>query len=283
VNESLDRRILGAFVCVDAMTGDSVPKPVRVTALRWTIKPNRSGIYVIFDGPGFNLLTTQFLPSGIWPAPVSFEVTLQDPNRRYLPRRANVKAPLNVPLILPAPSNSPPSSSPPSSPPPSSPPNSVTFAALQDPGSVFNPQLISLYPVPSAPFGPNWAVIHASVTRTGTTPPQGLPWAILQVTRNSDHTVLATGQANASGEALLAVIGRTSETNTSSKGPVTLPTVAVTVTALFDPGVLSQPPSWIPNPDDILNNPFNPILRSTSQSVPLGSGQELPMSFAISV
>jgi hypothetical protein len=272
VNESVDRRILAAFVCLDAVTGDSVVEPMRVTALRWTIKPNRSGIYVIFDGPGFDFLTTQFLPSGAWPAPVSFEITLQDPNRRYLPRRANLKAPL-TPVIPPAPAASP----------PSSPPNSGAAAALLDPTTVFDPQPVSLFPAPSAPFGPNWAVIHASVIRSGTSPVQGLPWALLRVTRNSDNTVLATGQTDANGEALLAVIGLTVEANTSNIGPVTLSTVAVTITAFFDPSVVSQPPSWIPDPDDILNNLSNPILKSSSQSVPLGSGQELAMSFAISV
>jgi hypothetical protein len=277
VIESVDRRILGAFICLDAITGDSIVKPLRVTALGWMIKSNRSGIYVIFEGPGFDLLTTQFLPAEPWPAPVSFEVTIQDPNRRYLPRRANLKAPLSVPLILPAPEASPPNS------PPSSPVNSAAVAALLDPTTVFDPQPVVVYPAPSASFGPNWAVIHASVIRAGTTPLQGLPWAVLQVVRNSDNKVLATGQADASGEALLAVIGLTVEANTSSTGPVTLSTVAVTVTALFDPSFFTQPPRWIPNPDDILNNLSNPILKSSSQSVPLGSGQELPMSFAISV
>jgi hypothetical protein len=269
VNESVDRRILGAFVCVDAFTRSFVANAMSVTAPRWVVKPNQSGIYVIFDGPGFDFLTTQFLPSGTWPGPTSFEVTLQDPSRGYLPRRVNVKAPLEVPAIPPAPAGSP--------------TNPAAIAALHDPTTVFDPQQISLYPAPSAPIGPNWAVIHASVSRAGMTPIQPLRWAVVQVTRDSDGSVLATGQADASGEALLAVIGLKVEANTSGTGPVTLSTVAVTVKAYFDPKVLSQPANWIPNPDDILNNLSNPTLKSSSQSVPLGSGQELPMSFAIAI
>jgi hypothetical protein len=161
--------------------------------------------------------------------------------------------------------------------------NPAVVAALQDPTSVFDPQQVPLYPAPSAPIGPNWAAIHASVTRSGTTPAQGLPWAVLQVTRNSDSAVLATGQADASGEALLAVLGLSVQPNTSGTGPVTVSTVAVTVKAFFDPSVLSQPPSWIPNPDDTLSNLSNPALKSSSQPLQLGSGQELSMSFAISV
>jgi len=270
MNELVDRRVLGAFVCIDAMTGTSVANPVPVTSPQWNLKPNRSGVYVIFDGPGMSALTTQFIPSATWPAtPTTFEVTLQDPNRRYLPRRANVGAPMTVPVIGTAPAGST--------------TNPAALAALADPKSVFDPQQVPLYPAPSAPIGSNWAVIHASVVRSGTTPPQGLPWAVLQVVRDSDNTVLATGQADASGEALLAVIGLSMKASTTGTGPVTVSTVDVTIKALFDPAALTQPSGWIPNPDDILTNLSNPAFKSTSQPVQLESGQELSMSFAISV
>lgn len=252
--ESVDRRILGGFVCIDAITGSSIVPALPVTAPQWRVKPNRSGIYVIFDGPGFDLLTGQFIPTGVWPAPVSFEVSLQDPERRYLPRRVMVKAPLAVPTIPPAP-----------------------VAAT----GVFAPQQVQMYPSPAAVIGPNWASIHASVTRQGTNPAQGLPWAILRVVRNSDHAVIATGQTDAHGEALLAVIGLKAQANTSGHGPVTISTVAATVTAFFDPKVLTKPVGWIPNPDDILSNPANPALKLNSQAVQLGPGQELSMSFSI--
>jgi hypothetical protein len=59
--------------------------------------------------------------------------------------------------------------------------------------------------------------------------------------------------------------------------------VAATVTAYFDPSVLTQPAGWIPNPDDILSDLSNPSLKTSSLAVQLGSGQELPMSFSITV
>lgn len=267
--ESLDRRILGAFVCVDAISGNTITTPIPVTTQQWTVKQNRSGVCVIFNGPSFDALTSQFIPSGTWPPPASFEVKLQDPNRRYLPRRANVKAPLSVPTIPPAPVGSA--------------VNPAVVAALQDPTTVFDPQPVRLYPSPSAPVGPNWAVIHASVVKSGSNPPQGLPWAVLQITRDSDRSVLATGQADARGEALLAVLGLSTKPNTSGTGPVTVSTVPATVTAFFDPTVLSRPASWIPNPDDILSNLSNAALKSSAQSLPLASGQELSLTFAISV
>ncbi|MGA7830711.1 MAG: hypothetical protein WCA21_07115 [Terracidiphilus sp.] len=254
--ETVDRRILGAFVCVDAMTGSSVLPAIPVSVPQWTVTPNRSGIYVIFDGPGFDSLTDQFIPTGSWPAATTFEVSLQDPNLRYLPRRANVQAPVAAPATPPPPSS---------------------------PSGVFALQQIQLYPSPSGAIGPNWAVIHASVTRQGSTPVQGLPWAVLRVVRNSDNAVLATGQSDANGEALLAVIGLTMQASSSGSGPVTVSTVAATVTAYFDPSVLTQPAGWIPNPDDILSDLSNPSLKTSSLAVQLGSGQELPMSFSITV
>jgi hypothetical protein len=269
VLETVDRRVLGAFVCVDAITGLSVVQPIPVSTPQWTVKPNRSGVYVIFDGPGFDALTTQFVPAGTWPAAVSFEVTLRDASRRYLPRRANVKAPMTVPAIGPSPGGVV--------------PNPAVTAALANPAAVFDPQRVTLYPLPSAAVGPNWSTIHASVTRQGTTPPTGLPWAVLRVVRKSDGVVLATGQTDTSGEALLAVVGLTMKASTSASGPVTVSTVPVTVTAYFDPGVLTQPQGWIANPDDILSNLTNTALKSSSQQVQMGPGVELSLSLAIAV
>jgi hypothetical protein len=269
VLETVDRRVLGAFICVDAITGLSVVQPIPVSAAQWTVKPNRSGVYVIFDGPGFDALTTQFVPAGTWPAAMTFEVTLTDANRRYLPRRANVKAPMTVPVIGPSPDGVV--------------PNPAVTAALANTSCVFDPQRVKLYPLPSAAVGPSWSTIHASVTKQGTTPAQGLPWAVLQVVRQSDKTVLATGQTDTNGEALLAVVGLTMQASTSASGPVTVSTVPVTVTAYFDPSVLTQPQGWVANPDDILSNLTNTALKSSSQQVQMGPGVELSLSFAITV
>jgi hypothetical protein len=266
--ENVDRRVLGAFICVDAITGNSVVQSLPVTAGQWIVRANRRGIYVIFDGPGFSALTTQFVPAGAWPPRVSFEVTLQDPNRRYLPRRAKVLAPMTVPVIGSSPGGVA--------------PNPAVTAALANPAAVFDPQRVTLYPQPSAAVGSNWSTLRVSVTNTAA-PAIGLPWAMLQVIRKDDGTVLATGQTDANGEALLAVVGLTLQTSTSGTGPVTVSTVAATVHVYFDPSVLTQPPGWIPNPDDILGNLSNASLRSGGQDVQLASGQELNLSFAIAL
>jgi len=263
--ENVDRRVLSAFVCIDALTGSSITRPMAVTAGTWNVQPNRSGIYVVFDGPGLDPQTNQFIPAGAWPAATSFEVTLQDAQQRYQPRRAEVQAPVSVPAI------------------PASPggvvPNPAVVAALKDPTTIFDPQQVTLYPTAAAATGPSWAVIRASVTDVNSG--QGLPYAVLQVTRQSDGIVIATGQSDGNGEALLAVIGLSVQANTSGTGPVTVSTVAVSVAAIFDPSVLTQPSGWIPNPDDILNDVSNPSFKTSSQPVQISSGQQLNLSFAI--
>jgi hypothetical protein len=258
LNENVDRRILGAFICVDAITGSSVVPAVPVTpAPQWTVRPNHSGAYVIFDGPGFEAQTDEFLVSGTWPPSAQFEVSLQDPSLYYLPRRAQVSAPLAVPTIPPIPTTA----------------------------NVFVAQQVKLYPSPATPYGPNWATIHASVTKSGSSPAQGLPWAVVRVVQQSNNAVLATGVTAPNGEALLAVMGLTVTANTGSGGSVTVSTVDATVTAYFAPSNLTQPSGWIPNPDDTLNNLTNTSLVTSSppQTVQLSSGLETSMSFAITV
>jgi len=264
--ENVDRRVLAAFVCTDALTGSSIARPMMATAPAWNVKPNRSGVYVIFDGPGFDAMTGQFIPAGAWPAAVSLAVMLQDPQQQYQPRVAMVNAPVSVPAILPAAGGSV--------------PNPAVAAAQQDPTTIFCPQKVTLYPTAAAATGPNWAVLRASVTDAASS--QGLQFAMVRATRQSDATVVATGQTDAHGEALLAIVGLTTSTNVSGSGPVSVSTVALNVEAIFDPAVLSQPAAWISNPDDILNGDIATFKTST-QAVEIGPGQELNLSFQISV
>jgi len=209
------------------------------------------------------------MPVPPWPGPVKFEVSLQDPNRKYLPRRVTVEAPQSVPVIPPAPAGSL--------------TNPAAVSAMGDPATVFSPQPVTVYRAPSAPVGPNWATIHASVTQSGVSPARGLPWAVLRITRDADAKELAVGITDPSGEALLAVTGLTTQTSTGGGGPVTISTVAVTVKVYFDPSNLTQPSGWFPDPDDVLNNLSNPLLKQMSQPLQLSAGQQLALSFALAV
>ncbi len=243
--ELVDRRVLAGFACTDAITGNAVIDPLTVTAPGLAVVRNRSGIYAVLDAPNFGALTTQFVPSGTWPAPLAFEVTIEDPSLRYLPRRASIQIP--VQLV-----------------------------------STAQPQMIRLYPSPAAPVAPNWAVVHASVV-DGTPLKNGLPWAALQIARTSDGKPVATGVADARGEALMALCGLTPQTSANSSGPVTEKTLSVTLTAWFDPSALQQPSSWIPNPDDVLVNLSNPALKSASLPEGLAPGQSITALLQINV
>jgi hypothetical protein len=265
MRESVDRRVLGAFRCVDAVTGKSVLDGLSVTTSQLSVRPNRSAIYVIFNAPGMELLTEQFDPPSPFPAPSSFEVSIQDPARRYLPRRVKIHAPQKLPPPVDA----------------SQPFDPVKV--LSDPAVVFNPQPVRLFPTPAAPVAPNWAVIHVSVIRSGVTPPSGLPWAVVQVARTDNKTVLATTAADARGESLLAIPGLGPEVSGSDTGAVTQATVAVTVTAWFDPNALNQPSGWIPNPDDMLNNLASASFKTGTLTTQIGPGQTANRSLAISV
>jgi hypothetical protein len=218
MNESVDRRVLGAIRCVDAITGNSIVSAMSVTSSQLDLRANRKAIYVIFNAPGLNARTAQFDPVLPWPAPATFEISIQDPSRRYLPRRANVQAPQKLPPPID----------------PSKPFDPATV--LSDPAVVFNPQPVAMFPSPAAPVAPNWGVIHISVIKSGSTPLQGLPWTVVQVARSDNKTVLATTVGDARGEAILAIPGLGPEVSGSDTGAVTQATVAVTVTAWLTRG-----------------------------------------------
>lgn len=270
MSQSIDRRVLGAFRCVDAITRRSVSDGLSVTSTQLTLHPNRSAIFVIFNAPGMDALTSEFDPP-TWPTPSTFEVSIQDANRRYLPRRAKVQAPRKLPAKPFDPAT-----------------------VLNDPDVIFNPQSVDLFPTPAATLSPNWAVIHISVVN-GDTPPKGLPWAVVRVTRSDNNALLAQTVTDRRGEGLLAIPGLGPEVSGSDSGAVTQATVAVTVTAwfdtstpvpLFDPSVPDRAPSgWFPNPDDIFSNLASDSLKKGTLTPPtqIGPGQTLNRSLAISV
>lgn len=258
MNELVDRRVLGAFRCVDAITGNSVLDSLSVMTAPLTVRPNRSAIYVVFNAPGMETLTDEFDPS-TWPGASNFEVSIQDPALRYLPRRATVQAPRKLPIPL----------------------DPATVAA--DATLVFTPQSVRLFPSSAAPLFPNWAVLRVSVVQSGVTPPKALPWSVLQAARTDNNTLQATTVSDRRGEALLAIPGLGPEVSGSDTGAVTKATVGITVTAWFDPTVADKPAGWISNPDDILNNLGSPTLKTGSFKIQIGPGQTASQSLAIAL
>lgn len=262
MSENIDRRVLAGFRCVDALTNLTILSPLTVATNQLALNRNYSGIFAVMDAPGLTASTTQFIPTpaSSWPTPQTFEITIQDPQLRYLSRRANIAAPQPLPVVA-APATTP-AGGPPQPPP------------------VTTPQDIVMYPTPAAPVAPNWAVVRATVV-SNANPPVPLPWAVVQVTGIA--TPPRAGLTNQNGEALLAVAGLGLTLSSAAGGTVTEATTPATVTAWFNPATLSQPKGWVANPDDILLNLSNAQLKSASQSVQLGPGQTVFITIAISV
>jgi hypothetical protein len=110
-----------------------------------------------------------------------------------------------------------------------------------------------------------------------------LPYAIVQVINTDGSAVLATGQTDSNGEALLAVIGPTLQPNPQGGGDVTVSTVSATATAYFLPSNLTQPSGWIPNPDDILHDLTNTALVTSSSPVTFSSGQDQSLNLVLTL
>jgi hypothetical protein len=239
--EDVDRRILGAFRCIDAVSNTPVLDAVTVQSDQLDVRRNASQIWVVFDAPGLHELTTEFDVKSPWPAPLPFNVSIRSISRRYLPRKATIKVPRKL-------------------------------APMGDPSSVMVLQDVVMYPSPTATTLPNWALVRASVTKNNTN--EGLPWAVVRITRNTDQTVLATGIANEHGDALLAVPRLGISVNQNGGGAVTEPTFDVTITALWDPGNQGKPASFVADPDVILLDLNNTKWKkfSLAQPVKIGRG-----------
>jgi len=253
VLSTVDRRVLGAFQCVDAITRQPVLDRVLASTGELDLRPKANGVFVVFGAPGMRALTTQFEPKLPWPAPTPFIVSLTPAGGRYLPRRVSIALPRS-----PTP--------------------------MTDASSSMIPQAVTLFPSAAAIPGGNWAVVRASVTRGAST--NGIAFAVLRLVRDSDSVVLATGMSGSNGEALLAVPGIGVTSNPNGGGAVTTATIDATLTALVSPDTLSAvaaDPGWLPNPDDVLDDLANAGLKKNSQAVKIGRGTLSHVTLPIAV
>lgn len=240
---TVDRRVLGAFRLVDAFSREPVSSApiVRVAAL--DVRRNASGVFVVFGAPGRRELTWQFDPKTPWPAATDTPVAIVADGGRYLSRRAQISMPRR-----PTP--------------------------MSDPASSMIPQDVAMYPGPAAALGFNWAVVRVRVCKTGSAPGDpGLPWAVLRMTRDSDASEVATGLCDGRGEGVLAVPGAGQSANGGAGAPVIAATFDATVTAYFDPGNAKQNDQWIPDPDEVLKNLGNAVLKKGTTPAPVKVGR----------
>ena len=156
----LERRILGAFRMVSAITATSIDSDFALDAGELDVLRNRSGIYVVRDAPGMHELTLKSEVPGVTiPAQQQFELTVRDDSRVYLPRRFKLKLPRKI-------------------------------APASDQDSVMNAVQVQLYPTSAAPTAQSWALLRVSVIKAGGASPIGLPWSLLEVKQKSDGTFI---------------------------------------------------------------------------------------------
>jgi hypothetical protein len=212
VIESMDRRILGAFRLIDAVTGLPVVLPFQARALGAAllrpggnievplsensvqIRQNRSGIHVLFCAPFFDEYTSTFLnprpptfrdpqpPHDALPVQLLLRLGFEDPGPHYLPQEFLFDLPRST---NPA-----------------------------DANSVFDPLPVILFRSPTAPVQDGWTVLRVSVTQAETDPPHPLPGVLIRVFRapRADNPEpigqgMTDWRGEVRGEALLPITG----------------------------------------------------------------------------
>ncbi|HEU4386433.1 MAG TPA: hypothetical protein VFV34_01460, partial [Blastocatellia bacterium] len=147
------------------------------------------------------------------------------------------------------------------------------------PGSLFRAVDVSLFPASVFRVEPNWAALHATVVRQGTT--QGLASALIRVMRASDLVILARGFSDRRGEALVPVVGVPVTTFSDDENAVITTEVAVTVEAIFDPNL-----SGAPDPDVLESranlNDVN-LRRATVDNLSVSSGRSLAITLPVAL
>lgn len=205
--ERSEWRALAAIRFVDAITRAPVGVPLSVEAPGAFIRPNRSGLFVVYRWDALAAHEPAFPAPPAQPAIGSrtLRVMVRDPAGTYLPLAAALRLPRN-----PDP------------------------AAGTD--SLFTPETIALYPSPAARTGANWATVRATVTETRSG--DALGGALVRVL--SPDRVLARGISDWRGEALIPVAGVPVTTFSEDESAVVVMDIGVTLEAVFDPAAGSR-------------------------------------------
>jgi hypothetical protein len=217
---------------VDVITGLPVRASVTVEAEGLRLVRNRRGDYIIFGAARLEAHIHAFVEPPATPTLEAKEFRLQvtDLSGRYLPRRSTLRLPRNPD---PAAAN-----------------------------SIFAPAPVALYSAPAATTEISWGVLRATVREQDSR--ARLPWALVRVLHATTGTVLATGLADARGEALIAVPGILITMPADDSGPVVTTELEIKLTVAFDGIALRKitdadlaagnagfNAGYVPNPDDL--------------------------------
>lgn len=210
--ERAERRVLGALRCVDATTGAPLDRPLRVQApVGARIQHNRSGLLVIHEWEPLALHVAAFAvpPDSMALNTLSLMLTVSDPLGHYLPRLVRVNLPRD-----PDPANA------------------------GQPGSLFRPLTVPMYPSATGRVGSNWACIGVSVFEQGSG--DALGGVLLRVVVAG--AVRALGLSDWRGEALVPVAGVPVTTWSTEPGDVIVTQIPAELQAVADPASVTRTP-----------------------------------------
>jgi hypothetical protein len=200
VVETSERRVLGAFRLVDAVTRlpiggpatvearslvlPGVPGETRLGAGSVRLLQNRAGMHVVLSAPFFETYTSTFddpqAPPEAQAGPIRVRLAVLDAGVHYLPQQFEMRVPRSL--------------------------------DPSDEDSVFEPQAVGLFRAPSAPAQDGWAVLRVRVTQGATQSP--LPGVLVRVFRSprgAADAPIGAGMTDwrgaARGEALVPVTG----------------------------------------------------------------------------
>jgi hypothetical protein len=196
----VDRRVVGAFRLVDAVTGLPIGTPAVIDVLDATIdgtpidrplhrgtvqvRQNRRGVFVVFGAPFFAAYTAAFAepqtPPEMATHPLRLRFGITTAGSSYLPQAFTLDLPRDL--------------------------------AADAADSVLAAASVQLLPTPNAPVRGGWAVLRVRVTRAGVNPPSPLPGVLIRIFR-SPRTVgdpsigmgMTEWRGSVSGEALVAI------------------------------------------------------------------------------
>lgn len=258
--ERLESRALAALRFVDAASGLTVGTPLRIVAPAGArVLRNRSGLYVLHGYPPLAAHEHAFPEPPPAPAAGSLALRIEahDASGLYLARAATVRLPRDA-----RPANA---------------------AAAE---SLFRAVPVELYRSPSAPVGGNWAALRISLRERSSG--DALGGALLRVT--SGGRILARGQSDWRGEALVPVVGVPVTTWSDGEDAVLVNEIDATLEAYFDAASggtrlpaarlsAAAPPSLPPNDPAALES--NPAATRLDTAIRLASGRSQALSLQL--
>jgi len=263
--ERVEQRALGAIEFVDALSGARVRDPLAIDAPALRLSVNASALYVIRSASGLESYIEAFerLPATVPADLPDYDLTVRDPQRRYLARTATV--------VLPR-----------------------ADAPATNPQSVLNPIAVTLYPTAARAVDPLWAALRVFVFVIDAGARIGVANALVRLTPSLAGAAAQFAVTDARGEALLAVTaappvmpaagGSDGDpdvvyTRTFSAGLLVATDKAVTRRG----DVLAMP---IPNPDDMQarlagSNPAVHVFNRPALQLSAGAAQRVEVEVTL--